>query len=230
MRNTPASNNRPNSGAYGGGGTAQNAGYNNYRGNRGGGYNNRGGGMNNMSSFHRGGFQQPMNGGFQGSAIGGYQGTPVNGMQSYGGFQGRGGMAGGMRGGALGMRGGRGGVNTNPMMGMPIGGMGMGAMGAMSMSMPQMGGSMGMQGMTIFNIQLHVHLLAHCVVSAVPAEYHRASTIQPNRRSPSVRDASSPEAPSELDVRDNRHISSAWASHTQLSPHHSLDPPAHICS
>jgi hypothetical protein len=56
-------------------------------------------------------------------------------------------------GGAMGMHGGRGGMNHNPMMGMPMGGMNlgglpgpMGGMGNMGMSMPQMGVGMGVQG------------------------------------------------------------------------------------
>ena len=147
MRNTPGNNSRSSSAAYGGTGPGQGTGFSSYRGNRGGGYNNRGGGMNNLSGFNRGGFQQSVNSGFQGSSMGGYQGTSMGNLQSYGGFQGRGAMAGGMRGGAMGMRGGRGGMSTNPMMGMPMGGMGIGAMG---MNMPQMAGSIAMQGMTGF--------------------------------------------------------------------------------
>ena len=123
-----------------------------YRGGRGGGYNNRGGGMNSMPGYNRGGFQQPMAGGFQGAPMGGYQGAPMGGMQSYGGFQNRGGMMGGMRGGAMNMRGGRG-MSPNGMMGMPMGNMGMGGMsaqmGGMGMSMPQMGPAMGTQGMQV---------------------------------------------------------------------------------
>lgn len=121
-----------------------------YRGGRGGGYNNRGGGMNSMPNYNRGGFQQPMAGGFQGAQMGGFQGAPMGGMQSYGGYPNRGGMMGGMRGGAMNMRGGRGGMSPNGMMGMPMGNMGMGGMGAqmgMGMGMPQMGAAMGMQGM-----------------------------------------------------------------------------------
>lgn len=139
MRN--ANNNRSGSGGYGnaGGMGNQQAGFGNsggYRGNRGGGYNNRGGGM---TSYNRGGFQQPVTGGFQGSPMGGFQGSPMGGMQQYGGFQNRGGMMGVMRGGAMGMRGGRGGMGPNAMMGMPMGNMGMSGMG---MGMPQV----GMQG------------------------------------------------------------------------------------
>ena len=120
-----------------------------YRGNRGGGYNNRGGGMGKMSNYNRGGFQLPLTGSFQGNAMNGFQAAPMSGMPSYGGFQNRGGMMGGMRGGQMGMRGGRGGMSQNSMMGMPMNGMGMAGMGAqmngMSMGMPQMG-AMGMQG------------------------------------------------------------------------------------
>lgn len=121
-----------------------------YRGSRGGGYNNRGGGMNNMPNYNRGGFQQPMTGSFQGAQMGGFQGAPMGGMQSYGGYPNRGGMMGGMRGGAMNLRGGRGGMSPNGMMGMPMGNMGMGGIGAqmgMGMGMPQMGAAMGMQGM-----------------------------------------------------------------------------------
>ena len=125
-----------------------------YRGGRGGGYNNRGG-INNMSGYTRGGFQQPMTSVFQGAPMAGFQGLPMGGMQSYGGFQNRGGMMGGMRGGPMGMRGGRGGMSPNGIMGMPMGGMGMGGMsspmGNMAMGMPQMNGGMGMQGMQGFH-------------------------------------------------------------------------------
>ena len=83
-----------------------------------------------------------------------FQNNPMGGMPPYGGFQNRGGMMGGMRGNAMGMRGGRGGMSPNGMMGIPMGGMNMGGMpglmGNMGMSMPQMNGSMGMQGMDNF--------------------------------------------------------------------------------
>lgn len=144
----PARNNNSNmnrSGSGFGGSTSlpgQQAGYGSYRGGRGGGYNNRGS-MNGMSNYSRGGFQQPMSGGFQGAPMGGFQGMGA--MHSYGGFQNRGGMMNNMRGGSMGMRGGRGGIAANPMMGMPMGGM-MGGMAGMSMGMPQMGTGMGMQG------------------------------------------------------------------------------------
>lgn len=121
-----------------------------YRGGRGGGYNSRGG-VNSIPNYNRGGFQQPMTGGFQGAQMGGFQGAPMGSMPPYGGYPNRGGMMGGMRGGAMNMRGGRGGMSPNGMMGMPMGNMGMGGMGAqmggMGMGMPQMGAAMGMQGM-----------------------------------------------------------------------------------
>lgn len=57
---------------------------------------------------------------------------------------------GGMRSGAMGMRGGRGSMGPSPMMGVPMGNIGMGgmgtAMGAMGMGIPQM----GMQGTHYF--------------------------------------------------------------------------------
>ncbi|KAL9130720.1 MAG: hypothetical protein Q9217_001157 [Psora testacea] len=103
--NASANNNRPN------GGPMQSYSGRGYRGGRGGGYNDRGGGVNNAPNYSRGGFQQPISG-FQGSGMGGY--SPMAGMQPYGGFQARGGMMGGMRGGGMGMRGGRGGTNGFP--------------------------------------------------------------------------------------------------------------------
>ncbi|MCJ1393871.1 hypothetical protein MMC18_006747 [Xylographa bjoerkii] len=118
-----------------------------------GGYNNRGG-MSNIGGYNRGGFQQAMPGGYQTPPMNGFQAPPMGGMPSYGGFQNRGGMMGGMRGNPMGMRGGRGTMNPNGMMGMPMGGMNMGGiqgpmggMGGMGMTMPQMGAGMGMQGM-----------------------------------------------------------------------------------
>lgn len=144
MRNT---NNRSNTGGPGNLPSQQN-GFNNhsggYRGNRGSGYNNRGGGS---SGYNRGGFQQPAPGGFSGGPMGGFQNSQMGSMPQYGGFQNRGGMMGGMRGGQMNMRGGRGGMGPNGMMGMPMGNMGMPNMGAqlggMGMGMPQI----GMQGM-----------------------------------------------------------------------------------
>ena len=147
QNNRPPSNNYGTSGSIGGA-PQQQMGYNSnsgYRGNRGG-YNNRGGSMPNMGGYNRGGFQQNMSGGFQATPMGGFQGSSMAGMQPYGGFQNRGGMMGGMRGGQMGMRGGRG-----NMMGMPMGAMNMGGMpgqmAGMHMGMPQMGTGMGMQGM-----------------------------------------------------------------------------------
>ncbi|MCJ1308253.1 hypothetical protein MMC25_001906 [Agyrium rufum] len=133
MPSTPQSNpayNNPTGGYRGRGG------YNNNRGMSTGGTgytNNRGGGYQ-PQTVHTNMFQpQPT---FQ---------PQMTGMQTYGGFNNnRGGMMGnGMRGGNMGMRGGRGG----PMMNMGMGGMNMGGMptmGAMGMGMPAMG--MAMQG------------------------------------------------------------------------------------
>ncbi|KAL4892911.1 hypothetical protein BDV59DRAFT_202271 [Aspergillus ambiguus] len=119
-----------------------------FRGGRGGGFNNRGGMGNTMGGFNNRNFQNPM-GGFQNPMGGGFAGNPMGGMQNYG-FNNRGGMMGGMRGGPGGMRG-RGGGMTGPnMMGMPMnpmGGMGMNPMaGGMNPMMGGMGGNMGMQG------------------------------------------------------------------------------------
>ncbi|KAJ5769113.1 RRM domain protein [Penicillium odoratum] len=115
-----------------------------------GGYNNNRGMGGNMNFNNRGNFNN-MGNGFQGGAgpgmMGGFQGNAMGGMQNYG-FNNRGGMVGGMRGGPGGMRG-RGGGN---MMGMPgmnpmAGGMGMNPMaGGMNPMMGGMGGNMGMQG------------------------------------------------------------------------------------
>ncbi|KAH8759749.1 hypothetical protein BGZ57DRAFT_614595 [Hyaloscypha finlandica] len=141
---------------------APSGGYNNDRGNSGGnfggnfrgrgaGYNNRGNMNNNMNNFNRNNSFNPgmgnMGGGFN-APMGGFPGNPMGG--NFGGFNNRGGMMGGMRGGP-GMRG-RGGMN-NMMGGMPMGGMPMGGMaggmGGMPMNMSQMmpnaGGFQGMQ-------------------------------------------------------------------------------------
>ena len=217
MRNTPASSNRSNSGAYGGVGPGQNQAYNSYRGNRGDGYNNRGAGMNNMSGFNRGGFQQPMAGGYPGSGMG-YQGSSMGGMQSYGGFQGRGAMTGGMRGGGMGMRGGRGAMHSNPMMGMPMGAMGMGGMGAMSMGMPQMGGGMGMQGMAGSSSQPHHNSPARHGWPGMSAEASWPRVTQTQQFSPTG--ASSLSAPISIQgdrtASDNK-PSSVWAGYTAYS-------------
>lgn len=153
-----SSNNDRNSGFRGVGNNSHSSGYNpnnsggGYRGNRGGGYSSRGGGIGGTTGYNRGGFQQPMTGGFQSTPMNAFQG--MGGAQPYGGFQTRGGMMGGMRGGSNGMRGGRAGMGANGMMTMPMGGMGMGnmgnQMGGLGMGMPQMGAGMGLQGMQSF--------------------------------------------------------------------------------
>ena len=106
-----------------------------------------------MSGYNRSGFQQPVTGSFQGSGMNGFQGPPIGGIQSYGGFQNRGAMMGGMRGGPMGMRGGRGGMNPGGMIGMPM------VMGGMGMSMPQMNGGMGLQGMQGSHFHPHINQL-----------------------------------------------------------------------
>ena len=136
--------------------TPQQAGYNpnnGYRG-RGGGFNNRGS-VPNMGGYTRASFQQPIPGSYQSGGVNGYQSGPVGPMPQYGGFQSRGGLMGGMRGATIGMRGGRGGMNGGGMMGIPMGGMGLGAMPVqmpqmpqMPLNMPQMSAGMGMQGMS----------------------------------------------------------------------------------
>ena len=118
-----------------------------YRGNRGGGYNNRSG----PSGYGRGGFGQHPSPGFHGVSMGGFQGTPIGGLQQYGSFSNRGGVMGSIRAGPMAMRGARGGMGSNAMMGMPMGNMGIGpSMGTMGMGMPQM----GMQGTHKFRFQL----------------------------------------------------------------------------
>ena len=173
--NAPANNNRSAPGSYGNsgagstGGSSQpfNSGSSGYRSNRGAGYNNRGGGMN-MSGYNRGGFHQPVTGSFQASGMSGFQGSPMGGMQSYGGFQNGGGMMGGMRGGPMGIRGGRGSINSSGMMGMPMTGMGIGAMGGLGMSIPQLNGGMGMQGMQGSHFRPHMDHVGLQEVSASP--------------------------------------------------------------
>jgi len=166
-----------------------------------------------MSGFNRGGFQQPVTGGFQGSGMG-FQGSAMGGMQPYGGFQGRGGVAGGIRSGAMGMRGGRGAMN-NGMMGMPMSGMGMGAMG---MNMPQMGGAMAMQGMPGSYNQPHVEPTAPYGSSAVPPGYSAYTTPVVRQYSPSGSAGS--HAPVTLGgsvPRPSSNPGTAWASYTQYS-------------
>ena len=226
MRNTPASNNRSTSGAYGSSGTGgQHTGYNSYRSNRGGGYNNRGVGMSTMSGFTRGGFPHSMASGFQSSGISGYQGGPMGAMQPYGGFQGRGAIVGGVRGGQFGIRGGRAGMNPSGMMSMPMNSLAIGGLGSMNMNMnmPQMSGGMVMQGMQGSHSP-HVH----------PTPLHSSSTVPPNRYRSLVPQeeqhirtgpigASSPGVPIGLGAGASNKPSSAWASYTQYSTS-PLDP------
>ena len=205
---------------------SNNLGYNNsggYRGNRGGGYNNRGG-MNNMGGYNRGGFQQPMTGGFQG----GFQGSPMAGMQPYGGFQNRGGMAGGMRGGPMGMRGGRGGMG-NGMMGMQMNGMGMGAMGGMGMNMPAMGAGMGMQGMpTSYNYSnTNPFGHPHPGFSATPAVQYQSPAPQAQHYPGPPADSSSTTSHRTIAPGINGNPNSAWASYTQYSSAAASPPPAY---
>ena len=155
MRNGNQSN-RITSAGYGaslgtGGLPPQQSGYNSNGGYRGrGGYNIRGS-LSSISGYNRGGYQSPMTGSFQPPPMNSFQAPAMNGIPHYGGFHNRGGMMSGMRGGPMGMRGGRGGMNPNPMMGMPMGGMNMGgmggSMGGMAMGVPQIGAAMSVQGM-----------------------------------------------------------------------------------
>lgn len=242
QRNSGASNNnRSTTGAYGGGGTgmtgmqSQNMGYNNsggYRGNnRGGGYNNRGG-VNNMGGYNRGGFQQPMTGAFQG----GFQASPMGAMQPYGGFQNRGAMAGGMRGSPMRMRGGRGGMG-NGMMGMPMNGMGMPAMGGMGMNMPQMAGDMGMQGMLASYNYSNPNPFGHLELPATPAVHYTSAEPQAQHTYvapqgqqhfyPSFTGPSPPKTRGSIAPGMNSDSSSAWAQYTQYSPPAAIPPPAY---
>jgi len=148
-------NNRSNGGNFNDR-SGQNAGGNygnNFRG-RTPGYNSNRGNVNNMG----GGFNRNFSGPAMGNMNGGYQ-TPMSGFQSgsmagqFGNFN-RGGMMNNMRGGSGGLRGGRGGLGSSMMGGMPIGAMPMGpmpaAMAAMAgpMNMGQMGGGMAGPGFT----------------------------------------------------------------------------------
>ncbi|CAF9903889.1 MAG: hypothetical protein ALECFALPRED_003029 [Alectoria fallacina] len=235
--NAPANNHRsaPSSygsaGAGGTSGTSQsfNNGSGGYRGNRGGGYNNRGGGMNNIPGYNRGGFQQPVTGSFQGSGMGGFQGSPIGGMQSYGGFQNRGGMMGSMRGGPMGMRGGRGGMNAGGMMGMPLTGMGMGAMGAMGMSMSQMNAGVGMQGMRGSHFYPHMNSIGLYGLSASPTGQSSPSIPQAMHYSLST-SASSPSSliPGRPAPPMGSAPSSAWAHYTQYSPSSASSSPTRL--
>ena len=154
-----------------------------------GGFNNRGG-MSNVGGYNRSGYQQPMTGGFQPPAMNGFQGPAMGGMPSYGGFQNRGGMMGGVRGGPLGMRGGRGGMTANPMMSMPMTGINMGGMpgtmggmGGMAMGMPQMGAGMGMQGMPSYSISpsttYHIPSAQSSVATGPYSGYQSSPAIHP---------------------------------------------------
>lgn len=158
-----------------------------YRG-RGGGNNNRGVGMNNMPNYNRGGFQQPMTGGFQANPMGGFQGTPMVGMPPYGGFQNRGGAM------MSGIRGGRGGMSpAGGMMGMPMGNMGMSAMGAqmngLGMAMPQMGAPMGMPG-----TQASHNFTGGKSAGSFPHFFNQASLLHPMSRAVGPITTSAPSA------------------------------------
>lgn len=201
---------------------SQSMGYNNsgsYRGNRGG-YNNRGGGANNMGGYNRGGFQQPMAGGFQS----GFQATPMGGMQPYGGFQNRGGMAGGMRGGPMGMRGGRGGMGSgigSGIMGMPMSGMAMGPMGGMGMNMPQMGVGMGMQGMPGSYSYPSVNPAASSGLYARPAGHFGSSGLKAEHQPDPPSAGSIPPMQRGRSVPGRKsNAGSAWAQYT----HYSITP------
>ena len=179
-----------------------------------------------MGGYNRGGFQQPMTGGFQS----GFQPSPMGGMQAYGGFQNRGGMAGGMRGGPMGMRGGRGGMGSG-IMGMPMTGMGMGPMGGMGMNMPQMGVGMGMQGMPGSHSYPSVKPQGSSGLYATPAGQFRSPTFQPQHQPdppsagllpPMQRGRSAPGRSS-----SSSNAGSAWAQYTHYSIAPSATPSTH---
>ncbi|KAI9733331.1 MAG: hypothetical protein M1834_003415 [Cirrosporium novae-zelandiae] len=151
-RGKDGTSHRSNSGAFNAsniGGPPQNSisyGVNNmnsggYRGGRGN-YNNRGNSMN-VGGYNNRSFSGAL-GGYQGGPLGGFSNPQMGNMQPYGGYQGRGGMMGGMRGGPGGMRGSRGGM-PGGMMSLPMGGMNMGNMPGQMGGMG-MGGNMPMQG------------------------------------------------------------------------------------
>ena len=78
-----------------------------------------------------------------------------------------------MRGGAMGMRGGRGGMGPNTMMGMPMGNMGMGGMG---MGMPQVGmqGTHGFQTFSFMQVPGQTtagQFLSHAMYSPAQASH-----------------------------------------------------------
>ena len=186
--------------------------------------------MNTMPGYSRGGFQQPVTGSFQGSGMSGFQGSPMGGMQSYGGFQNRGGMMGGIRGGPMGMRGGRGGISSAGMMGMPMTGMGMATMGGMGMSMPQLNGGMGMQGMQGSHFPPNINPIGLYGTSVHPGGQpspsishvmqHWASS--PKSHSPPIRGRAAP-------LTGNA-LSSAWAYYTQYSPSSASSSPTRLSS
>ncbi|OBT49469.1 hypothetical protein VE00_00327 [Pseudogymnoascus sp. WSF 3629] len=149
--------NRPVAGNYDR--TQQSSG-NNYGGNfRGRGGYNRGNMNNNMGGGFNRNFQNPgiggMGGNFQ-APMGGFNAGSMGGGQFSGGFN-RGGMMNNMRGGPGVMRGGRGGMNSGMMGGMPMGGMQMGGMpGGMQMGGPMnMGMGAGMPGAGFPGMQPH---------------------------------------------------------------------------
>ena len=202
-----------------------------YRGGRGGGFNSRAG-MNSMPSYNRGGFQQPMSGGFQGTPMNGFQGSPMGGMQNYGGFQSRGGIMGGMRGGPMGMRGGRGAMSPSGMMGMPMGGMGMGGMGSplagMAMGMPQMNGGMGMQGMQGF----HSHSNTSTPGSSVDlsAQTDQFTSSSPFSRQPVGPGYGARSHPSRVGFSASSRPEAHWASLTQYPSTAVFATPSHFPS
>ena len=183
-----------------------------------------------MSGYNRGGFHQPVTGNFQDSSMCGFQGSPLGGMQSYGGFPNRGGMMGGLRGGPMGMRGGRGGMNPSAMMGMPMTGMGMGGMGGMGMSMPQMNGGMGMQGMQGSHFSPYLNPIGLYGLSASPMGQSSPSIPQAVHYPPSA----SASLPRLIRGRPAPPMgsppSSAWAHYTQYSPSPASSPQNRLSS
>ena len=184
--------------------------------------------MNNMSGYSRGGFQQPVTGSFQGSGMSGFQGSPLGGMQSYGGFQNRGSMMGGMRGGSMGMRGGRGGINSAGMMGMPMTGMGMSTMGGMGMSMPQLNGGMGMQGMQGSHFSPNMNPVGLHGMSASPGGQPLPSISRVMQHSTSSSTLHSPPIRGRTARPTGNAPSSAWAHFTQYSLSSASSSPARL--
>ena len=185
-----------------------------------------------MSGYNRGSFQQPVTGNFQNSGMGGFQGSQMGGIQPYGGFQNRGGLLGGMRGGPIGIRGGRGGMNPGGMMGMPMTGMSMGAMGGMGMSMPQLnGGGMGLQGMQGSYFHTHMNPAGLHGMSASPARRSLALIPKAMHFTTSTATISPP-----FSICEPRtpHLSngpsSIWAHVTHYSPSSACSSPACLSS